>query len=152
VASGVSEVSLVYRDESVLVIMDTHPVNPGHALVVSREHVGALEELDDELGAHMWCTARRVARGLRRCGVRCEGVNVLVEDGGEAFHRVAHVHMHVFPRFADDDFVIDADCEPRDRRLLNQEAYMLRDAMASVMPRPGSTRGARPVIHGDAIG
>jgi histidine triad (HIT) family protein len=72
-----------------------------------------------------------VARGLRRCGLRCETVNLLVEDVA-----TSHVHIHVFPRFADDDFVIDADCEPRDRRLLNQEAWMLRDAMASIAPRP----------------
>ncbi|MFC6087531.1 HIT family protein [Sphaerisporangium aureirubrum] len=138
VASGVVEVSLVHQDELVLVIMDSHPVNPGHVLVVSREHVAALEDLDDGVGTHMWCTARRVARGLRRCGLRCEGVNLLLEDGEGAFSGASHVHLHVFPRFADDDFVIDADCEPRDRRLLNREAWLLRDAIASLGPGAGS--------------
>ncbi|MEO3807970.1 HIT family protein [Sphaerisporangium sp. B11E5] len=131
VASGMTEVSLVYQDDRLMVIMDSHPVNPGHTLVVVRRHGSTLEDLDDSVGTHLWCTARRVARGLRCCGLRCEAVNLLLEDVA-----TTHVHMHVFPRFADDDFVIDADCEPRDRRLLNREAWLLRDAMASLSPRP----------------
>ena len=44
---------------------------------------------------------------LRRCGLRGEAVNLPVEDVV-----TSHVHTHVFPRSTDDDFVIDADCEP----------------------------------------
>ena len=128
--AGTMEISLVWRDADLTVVMDAHPVNPGHTLVVVRRHGSSLEDLDDQLGAHLWSTARRVARGLRRCGLRCEAVNILVED-----IEGSHLHMHVFPRFAEDDFVIDADCEPRDRRLLNREASLLRAAMATLIPR-----------------
>ncbi|GAA1505512.1 HIT family protein [Sphaerisporangium rubeum] len=130
VASGTAEVSLVWQDDGLMVVMDSHPVNPGHTLVVVRRHGSSLEDLDDQLGARLWCTARRVARGLRRCGLRCDAVNMLLEDV-----EGSHAHMHVFPRFADDDFVIDADCEPRERRLLDREAWLLREAMSSIGPR-----------------
>ncbi|WP_214413927.1 HIT family protein [Sphaerisporangium fuscum] len=134
VVEGRTEASVAFRDDVVIVIMNGNPVNPGHAVVVSRTHASGLEDLDDEVGAHMWCVARRVARGLRRCGLRCEGVNVWLGDGEAALQEVFHTHIHVFPRFEGDNVVFDADCEPRNRRLLDQEALVLKEAMKSIAP------------------
>ncbi|MEV7966944.1 HIT family protein [Sphaerisporangium sp. NPDC088356] len=129
IIEGRSEASLAFQDDVAIVVMDSNPVNPGHALVISRVHATGLEDLDEQVGAHMWRVAHRVALGLRRSGLRCEGVNVLLGDGEAALQEIFHTHIHVFPRFEGDNFVVDADCEPRDRRLLNQEAWALREAM-----------------------
>ena len=45
---------------------------------------------------------------MRRTDLRCEGVNLFYADGEAAFQEVFHSHLHVFPRFADDGFVITA--------------------------------------------
>jgi histidine triad (HIT) family protein len=140
VMEGRADASLAYQDDVVIVVMDANPVNPGHALVIPRVHAMGLEDLDEEVGAHMWRVAQRVARGLRRSGLRCEGVNMFLGDGEVAFQEVLHAHVHVFPRFEGDNFVVDADCEPRDRRLLNQEAWVLREAMKAF------TQGPSPVM------
>jgi histidine triad (HIT) family protein len=52
----------------------------------------------------MFKVAMRVAAGLRRSGVRCEGINLHLADGEAAFQEVFHVHLHVIPRFRDDGF------------------------------------------------
>ncbi len=129
ILAGRAEASLAFEDDVTIVVMDGNPVNPGHAVVIPRVHATGLEDLDEQIGAHMWRVAQRVALGLRRSGLRCEGVNVLLGDGEAALQEVLHTHMHVFPRFEGDNVVVDADCEPRDRRLLNQEAWALREAM-----------------------
>jgi len=54
-----------------------------------------------------------MARALRRTGLRCEGIHVLLADGEAAFQEVFHFHLHVFPRFAGDGFSIDADWKQR---------------------------------------
>jgi histidine triad (HIT) family protein len=46
----------------------------------------------------------RVAAALRICGVRCEGVNLLLADGEAAGQEVFHAHLHVLPRFVGDGF------------------------------------------------
>ncbi|GII85199.1 hypothetical protein Ssi03_31890 [Sphaerisporangium siamense] len=129
ICAGRVEASLAFQDDTTVVIMDGNPVNPGHALVIPRVHAPGLEDLAEEAGAHMWLIAHRVARGLRRSGLRCEGVTMYLGDGEAALQDVPHTHIHVFPRFPEDNFVIDADCEPRDRRLLDQEAWVLKEAM-----------------------
>ncbi|MET8139425.1 HIT family protein [Sphaerisporangium sp. NPDC005288] len=138
ILAGRAEASLVFQDETAIVVMDGNPVNPGHALVVSRVHAGGLEDLDEEIGAHMWRLAQRVARGLRRSGLRCEGVNIFVADGEVALQDVFHAHIHVFPRFEGDNVVVDADCEPRDRRLLLKEAWALQEAMKPLVAAPSA--------------
>ncbi|MDH2426862.1 HIT family protein [Sphaerisporangium sp. TRM90804] len=143
VVAGRAEVSLVHQDDTVMVIMDANPVNPGHVLVLPRRHLAGLEDLGDQVGEHLWRTARLMAMGLRRSRLRCEGVNIFLGDGQAAFQQILHVHLHVFPRYDGDDFVIDADCEPRERRLLNQEAWALRDAVRSVLRPPAPVYGSR---------
>jgi histidine triad (HIT) family protein len=94
----------VYSDERVLAFMDAQPVNTGHVLVISKVHAAQLSDLDEETGGQIFKVAMRVSEGLRRSGVRCEGVNLLLADGEAASQEVFHVHLHVVPRFRGDGF------------------------------------------------
>jgi diadenosine tetraphosphate (Ap4A) HIT family hydrolase len=120
---------MVYEDEIALVFMDLSPVTPGHLLVIPRVHAIGLEDLDDTTGAHLWMLAHRMARGLRRSGLRCEGINVFLADGEVAFQEVFHFHLHVFPRYAGDTFRISADWNERARHLLDDEARAVRTGL-----------------------
>lgn len=102
--NGTETYSLVHETESVLALMDIQPVNPGHVLVVSKTHATYLADLAPELGGEIFRVAMLVAAGLRRSGVRCEGVNLFLADGASAGQEVFHVHLHVFPRFEHDGF------------------------------------------------
>lgn len=84
--------------------MDIQPVNPGHVLVIPNSHATSLADLNEEIGAHMFRIAKRVAGALWSSGIRCEGVNLLLADGEAAGQEVFHVHLHVFPRYRDDGF------------------------------------------------
>ncbi len=94
----------MYKDERVTVLMDIQPINPGHLLIVPNEHTSNLAELDEEVGAHLFRTGMRVGKALRKSGLRCEGVTLLLADGEAAGQEVPHVHLHVFPRFQGDGF------------------------------------------------
>jgi len=96
--------SFIYEDEVCAAFMDIQPVNPGHVLVVPRRHAASLAELDPQDGARLFQAAQRVAAGLRKSGLRCEGVNLFLADGEAAGQDVFHVHLHVFPRYAGDGF------------------------------------------------
>ncbi|HEY0119752.1 MAG TPA: HIT family protein [Cellulomonas sp.] len=131
IVAGQAEASLVYQDETVVVFMDLRPVVPGHLLVVPREHTVGLEDLDRVTSAHVWSVGHDMARVLRRSGVRCEGINVFLCDGEVAFQTVFHLHLHVIPRYAGDGWTIMPDEVERERSLLDSEAQLIRDAIAS---------------------
>ncbi|NJQ02542.1 HIT family protein [Streptomyces zingiberis] len=131
IARGQAEASTVYEDDAVVAFMDHRPVTPGHLLVIPKAHAVGLEDLEEGLGARVWRVAHRLARGLRRSSLRCEGINLFLADGEAAFQEVFHVHLHVFPRFAGDGFRIDADWRLRERAELDVNAGAVRAGLAA---------------------
>ena len=104
IVKGVVPASVVYSDEKVVAFLDSQPVNLGHVLVIPRAHAKELSELDPEVGGQMFKVAMVVAEGLRKSGVKCEGVSLFLADGEAAFQEIFHVHLHVIPRFRGDGF------------------------------------------------
>ncbi|WP_181801683.1 HIT family protein [Streptomyces shenzhenensis] len=134
IVQGQVEASTVYADDTVVAFMDHQPVTPGHLLVIPRAHAAGLEDLEPALGVVMWAAAHRLARALRRSDLRCEGVNLFLADGEAAFQEVFHVHLHVFPRYAGDDFRIEADWRVRERSELEASAAAVRAGLVALTP------------------
>lgn len=109
IAEGKSPCSRVYEDNLALAFMDISPVVRGHLLVVPKQHYTCLSDMDEETGAHLFRVAMRLQQGLRASGIKCDGINLFLADGEAAGQEVGHVHLHIFPRYAGDDFKIDAD-------------------------------------------
>lgn len=135
IVAGDEPASRVYEDATVVAFMDLYPVNPGHTLIVPKRHAVGLEDLDVEVGAHLWRVGHHLARALRRTSVRCEGVNVFLADGEAAFQEVFHAHLHVFPRFAGDAFRLSAPQRELDRADLDATAAELAEALPAVLGR-----------------
>jgi histidine triad (HIT) family protein len=133
IAAGSAERSVVYEDDALLVIMDLQPVNPGHALVLPRQHAVHLSDLDEDAAAPLFVAALRTAAALRASGIRCEGVNLFVADGEAAGQEVFHVHVHVIPRFHGDSFRVERGGEPAalPRSDLDSAAERLRAAWSA---------------------
>jgi histidine triad (HIT) family protein len=130
IVGGRAEASLVYADDTVIAFMDIRPINPGHVLVVPRDHSPHLAQLDEDHGAQMWRIAHRVAKALRHSGLRVEGVNFFLADGAAAFQEVPHVHLHVLPRYASDGFRIETDSLLSERSELDSNAAKIGRALA----------------------
>jgi diadenosine tetraphosphate (Ap4A) HIT family hydrolase len=118
--------SIVYEDERVVAFLDVMPINRGHTLIVPRRHVAFLSEVDAEDGARMFFVAQKVGRALRASKLRCDGVNLILNDGAEAGQRVFHAHLHVVPRILGDSLRRDVNAEMPTREELDAVAAELR--------------------------
>jgi histidine triad (HIT) family protein len=106
-------------------------VTPGHLLVIPTAHHAALGDLPEDLAAHLFVVASRLAAALRRSGLPCEGVNLFLADGEAAFQEVFHTHLHVFARTRGDGFTLDATAwsePPPTRAELDDHAAAIRAA------------------------
>jgi diadenosine tetraphosphate (Ap4A) HIT family hydrolase len=92
---------LLAFNDSAVAFPDAFPVNPGHVLVVSRRHVADLFELDSRELAGLWALLRTVKAAIEREHAP-SGYNVGVNVGAAAGQTVAHVHLHVIPRYPGD--------------------------------------------------
>ena len=132
ILSGEYHSSEVYRDEYVAAFLDIQPVNPGHVLIIPVEHSPYLEDLNPDVGAKMFRTAQNIASAIRKSGVKCEGINLLLADGKEAGQEVWHTHLHIFPRYSQDGFGFkhsDKYLVKPPREELDEIARLIREKM-----------------------
>ncbi|MHA1356049.1 MAG: HIT family protein, partial [Candidatus Heimdallarchaeota archaeon] len=40
--------AILYEDDDIIAFMDIKPINPGHALIIHKNHVVLVEELEEE--------------------------------------------------------------------------------------------------------
>lgn len=98
IAAGQAPATKVYEDDTLCAFLDIRPIARGHTLVIPRRHASELEDLDAELGAHIFRAGHRLALALRRSDLAADGANLVLNDGTAAFQTVPHVHLHVIPR------------------------------------------------------
>jgi histidine triad (HIT) family protein len=96
--------SHVYNDDKCSAFMDIQPINSGHVLIVPNKHASCLAELEEDIGAHLFRVAQKIAHSLRKSELKCEGINLFLSDGKAAGQEIFHVHLHLFPRFSGDGF------------------------------------------------
>jgi ATP adenylyltransferase len=99
---GDAEGLVVARGRSVYVVLNKHPYNPGHLMVVTYRHVAGLEELTDEETHDLADLTRRAVVALKKVSAP-HGFNVGLNLGGVAGGSLAdHLHQHVVPRWGGD--------------------------------------------------
>ena len=82
----------VWEDERVIAFRDIQPQAPVHVLVVPREHLASLDDLDDlGLGGALLDAARRVASQEDLA----DGWRLIVNTGANGGQEVEHLHLHV---------------------------------------------------------
>ena len=101
-ANGVFPTNKIYEDDDFSVILDAAPANAGHALILPKNHFANLFEIDDETAAKVIPVAKKVAAALK-AELNCDGVNVVQNNGTAAGQTVFHFHVHVIPRYDDDN-------------------------------------------------
>lgn len=102
IAAGEIPSATLYEDADFRVILDIEPASNGHALILPKEHYANLYELDDELAAKAFVLAKKMITKLTDI-LGCEGYNVLQNNGSAAGQTVFHFHMHLIPRYAQDN-------------------------------------------------
>jgi histidine triad (HIT) family protein len=93
--SGEIKPDTLYEDDQVLAFRDLNPQAPLHVLVIPKQHISTLNELNDgneQLVGHLLAAAAKIAaqEGYADSGYRT--VMNCNDDGGQT---VFHLHLHL---------------------------------------------------------
>ena len=102
----------IYEDEKVLAILDIAPLNKGHVLVIPKEHVRWVHELN--LDTNIWNVAHKIGKSIVS-NLQYNHINFLTLG-----YEVKHGHIHVIPRNLDDDLGNHVDWEKRKKYDANE--------------------------------
>jgi histidine triad (HIT) family protein len=91
IVAGRASAAIVWENAEFVAFLDHRPIQPGHLLLVPREHVEYLFDLEASRYRGLWDCARQLARPLQQA-TGADRIGVAVEGYG-----VPHLHVHLVP-------------------------------------------------------
>ncbi len=88
----------IYEDDIVLAFLDIHPVQPGHILVVPKQQVDKLEDVEETIYLHLMTTVKKLMLHIRE---KLQSPRVTMKVEG---FDVPHAHIHLIPCQTASDF------------------------------------------------
>lgn len=102
IAAGEIPSATLYEDDQFRVILDLGPASKGHALIIPKDHYRNLYDIDEETAANAMKLAKKMVKKLTEV-LGCDGYNVVQNNEECAGQTVFHFHMHLIPRYKDDN-------------------------------------------------
>jgi histidine triad (HIT) family protein len=117
---------ILYENDKVISILDINPIHFGHALVIPKKHcLDFLSIPEDDLHDVLHAT-QIVARAIVS-GLNLDGFNIFSNNGRIAGQSVFHFHMHITPRYVDDNIKFVLQLKSYDDGMLTKYATKIRD-------------------------
>ncbi|KFN01776.1 HIT family protein [Bacillus clarus] len=91
----------IYEDDYVTCFLDHEPFYPGHTLIVPKQHVVEVDELDDCVAKSIMDASKLIAKSIKAL---YEPDGITICQNGGIFNELTHYHMHVVPRYKERSF------------------------------------------------
>lgn len=85
----------VYEDETVYAFKDINPVAPVHVLIIPKQHLSSINDVNEENSAviaHIYEVAAKLAKEF---GISENGYRMVSNCGADAGQTVFHLHFHL---------------------------------------------------------
>lgn len=97
IVSGKVAAKKVYEDDKTVAVLDINPANPGHILLLPKEHYTIMPQLPEAELNHIFMVAKHLSNALLRT-LDVRGTNIIVANGPAAGQRAQHFMIHIIPR------------------------------------------------------
>lgn len=94
-ASGEIRPDTVYEDDEVLAFRDLHPQAPTHVLVIPKQHVATLNDLDTDSAALAGKLLLAAAKVAEQEGIAEQGYRTVINCNTAGGQTVLHLHLHL---------------------------------------------------------
>src|SRR3990167_8645284 len=125
----------VYEDESVIAILDVNPANPGHMLIMPKEHYSIMPQMPDEETGHIFAVAKALSNAALR-SLEVQGSNIIVANGVAAGQRAQHFMINLIPRKENDNIHFQMPQKTIDDSELKKIRKMLADSLGAKAEEP----------------
>jgi histidine triad (HIT) family protein len=119
----------VYEDELTLAFMDINPAARGHTVVICKGEYPDLFEIPPDILAALAYTTQHVAKAIR-AALKPDGLNIIQNNGAAAGQSVFHYHVHLVPRWENDQVLPLWRPQPGDQAELQTIAEQLQQALS----------------------
>jgi len=101
ILAGEIPCSKVFEDEHFIAFLDIRPVHKGHVLLVPKKHFVNIFDTPDTEAEKIYKAAQKITKAVSEA-TGCDGVNLVQNNNAAAGQEVFHSHLHIIPRYTDD--------------------------------------------------
>ncbi|PRT28619.1 HIT family protein [Bacillus wiedmannii] len=122
----------IYEDDYVTCFLDHEPFYPGHTLIVPKQYVVEVDELDDIVAKSIMDASKLIAKAIKLL-YKPDGVTIC-QNGG-IFNELTHYHMHVVPRYKERSFAEFYTVQLGEKKNYNLEEtkHLLQEAIEQML-------------------
>ena len=106
IAKGNMPCYKVYEDDFVISFLDLNPATKGHTLVVPKKHIDNIFSLSTTDAMAISKAVVHVSNLLKE-KLNVQNLNVVNNNGALAGQSVMHLHVHIIPRYENDQVIIN---------------------------------------------
>lgn len=128
IAKGRIPSATIYEDNHFRVFLDVNPASKGHCLIIPKEHFDNIYDLDAETAGKLFSLATCIARAMKDA-LKCDGMNLVQNNGEIAGQTVGHFHLHLIPRYEGDNVAIGWEPHESDEKELEELRKAIRAAI-----------------------
>jgi len=125
IVKGLEPSWTVYEDELVMAFLDINPASRGHTLIIPKKHYENIYDISEKELKRVIVIAKRLA-GVYREALGASGVNILHASGRDAQQDVFHFHIHLVPRYKNDELNLWYRTQPISKAELSQITQKIR--------------------------
>jgi histidine triad (HIT) family protein len=143
----------IYEDDKCLAILDINPANPGHILLLPKEHYAIMPLIPDDIIQHLFMIAKQLSSALLRA-LKADGTNIFVANGAAAGQKAQHFMAHIIPRIENDDVDLTFSAKKTSEKILLELQKTLAEKIAKdfgLKPLEISKKAEKP-DEGNAAG
>ncbi len=118
----------VYEDKHVFAFMDIAPANPGHLLIIPKQHYRNIFDMPAEVGSKIMEAAVPLAGAIRKA-LDPDGLNLFQSNEAAAFQTVFHFHLHLIPRWKTDPLRLPWQPSEGDIEEIGEIASKIREVL-----------------------
>jgi len=105
IISGKVASKKIYEDDKVLAILDINPANPGHILLLTKEHYQIMPQIPDDEISYIFMVAKAISHACLKA-LKAQGTNIFIANGMIAGQKAPHFMLHIIPRANVDEIKI----------------------------------------------
>eukprot|EP00435_Cladocopium_sp_Y103_P056731 s144_g19.t1 len=131
----------IFETEDTLAFLDAFPKTKGHSVLIpKRKGFTSLESMPPDAAAAFLSELPRLCKAVKRA-TGCQAVNVISNLGADAGQMVFHPHVHVVPRYKDDNMLTmgPSSTDMIDKEQATETTNEMKNALRSIRSKPNKT-------------
>lgn len=93
---------IIYEDDKTVAILDINPRAPGHTMVLPKFHSETILDFPENEIESLFLAVKKITQMIQE-GLNPEGFTIGINHGKISGQVVDHLHIHVIPRFKNDE-------------------------------------------------